>query len=60
MVKIPSIPHFKGLDMRNLQYEMKICQKSCKDSLCMVQIFMDQMLADVCDFTVYWTLIVDW
>ena len=23
-----SIPHFKGLGMRNLQYEMRICQKS--------------------------------
>ena len=24
----PSILHFKGLGMRNLQYEMSICQKS--------------------------------
>ena len=23
----PSIHHFKGLDMRNLQYEMRICLK---------------------------------
>ena len=28
MLQIPSIPHFKGLDMRNLQYEIRICQKS--------------------------------
>ena len=25
---MPSIPHFKGLVMRNLQYELKICQIS--------------------------------
>ena len=24
----PSIPHFKGLGMRNLQYESRICQKN--------------------------------
>ena len=24
----PSIPHFKGFGMRNLQYEIRICQKS--------------------------------
>ena len=24
----PGILHFKGLGMRNLQYEMRICQKS--------------------------------
>ena len=28
MVQTPSIPYFKGLDMRNLQYEIRICQKS--------------------------------
>jgi hypothetical protein len=27
MVQTPSIPYFKGLDMRNLQYEIRICQK---------------------------------
>ena len=28
IVWAPSILHFKGLGMRNLQYEMRICQKS--------------------------------
>ena len=28
MIQAPSIPHFKGLGMRNLQYEMRICQKN--------------------------------
>ena len=28
IVLAPSIRHFKGLGMRNLQYEMRICQKS--------------------------------
>ena len=28
MIQSPSIPHFKGLGMRNLQYEMIICQKT--------------------------------
>ena len=28
IVWAPSIPHFKDLGMRNLQYEMRICQKS--------------------------------
>ena len=27
IVLAPSIPHFKGLDMRNLQYEIRVCQK---------------------------------
>ena len=27
MVHIPNIPPFKGLDTRNLQYEIRICQK---------------------------------
>ena len=27
-VPAPSIPHFKGLGIRNLQYESRICQKS--------------------------------
>ena len=27
MVQAPSIPHFKGLGMRNLQYEISIYQK---------------------------------
>ena len=27
IVRSPSIPHFKGLDMRNLQYEIRVCQK---------------------------------
>ena len=48
IVQAPTIPHFKGLGMRNLPYEMRICQKiiiiSLKDSLCMVFIFIDQML----------------
>jgi hypothetical protein len=25
----PSIPHFKDLDMRNLQYEIRMFQKNC-------------------------------
>ena len=28
IVQAPSIPHFKGLNMRNLQYEIKISQKT--------------------------------
>ena len=28
IVWAPSILHFKGLGMRNLQYEMRICKKS--------------------------------
>ena len=28
IVQAPTIPHFKGLGMRNLQYEIRICQKS--------------------------------
>ena len=28
IAKTPTIPHLKGLGMRNLQYEMRICQKS--------------------------------
>ena len=27
IVQVPTIPHFKGLSMRNLQYEIRICQK---------------------------------
>ena len=27
VVQAPTIPHFKGLGMRNLQYEIRICQK---------------------------------
>ena len=27
IVQAPTIPHFKGLVMRNLQYEIRICQK---------------------------------
>ena len=47
IVWAPSVLHFKGLGIRNLQYEMSICQKShnkVTDSLCMVQIFIDQTL----------------
>ena len=50
IVWAPSIVHSKGLGMRNLQYEMRICQKSydkVTDSLCMFQIFMDQKLSDI-------------
>ena len=28
IVKVPRIYHFKGFDMRNLQYEVRIYQKS--------------------------------
>ena len=28
IVLAPSIPHFKGLGMRNLQYEIRICPKT--------------------------------
>ena len=49
IVPAPSIPHFKGLDMRNLQYEIRICQKSHNKVtktvyVLMVLIFMDQTL----------------
>ena len=27
MVQAPTIPHFEGLGMMNLQYEIRICQK---------------------------------
>jgi hypothetical protein len=27
IVRAPSIPHIEGLGMRNLQYELRICQK---------------------------------
>ena len=27
IVQAPTIPHFKGLSLRNLQYEIKICPK---------------------------------
>ena len=27
VVQAPTIPHFKGLDMRNLQYEIRVCPK---------------------------------
>ena len=27
IVQAPTIPHFKGLGMRNLQYEIKFCKK---------------------------------
>ena len=50
---------FKGLVKRNLQYEMRICQKIYnKVSLCMVRIFMDQTLVWLSTvwyvFTVLW------
>ena len=50
----PHILHFKGLGMRNLQYEMRICQKSHNKitkpvfSLCMDRIFMNQTLGLYC------------
>ena len=48
MVQIPSIPHFKGLDMRNLQYEIRICQKGhnkvTKTVLSLLRFFMRQTL----------------
>ena len=50
IVWAPSILHFKGVGMRNLQYEMRICQKilnKVTESLCMVRIFMDQTLCTV-------------
>ena len=45
-----SIPRFKGLGMRNLQYWIRICQKSCNTVtnhnyiLCVVRISMKQTL----------------
>ena len=48
MVQIPSIPHLKGLDMRNLQYEIRICQKGhnkvTKTVLSLLRFFMRQTL----------------
>jgi hypothetical protein len=50
IVLAPSIPHFKGLGMRNLQHEIRICQKSHNTAtnqnyiLCAVLIFMNQTL----------------
>ena len=44
------IPHFKGLGMKNLQYEIKICQKNYNKvtmtvyTLCVVRILMKQTL----------------
>ena len=44
------IPHFKGLGMKNLQYEIKICQKSYNKvtmtvyTSCVVRILMKQTL----------------
>ena len=37
IAQAPSIPHFKGLDMRNLQYEIRICQKPIIKSQCQCQ-----------------------
>ena len=48
MVQIPSISHFKGLDMRNLQYEIRTCQKGHnkvkKTVLSLLRFFMRQTL----------------
>ena len=52
MVQIASIPHFKGLEMRNLQYEIRICQKGhnkvIKAVLSLLQFFMRQTLVATC------------
>ena len=44
MVHIPSIPHCKGLDMTNLQYEIRFCQKGhnkvTKTVLSLLRFFM--------------------
>jgi hypothetical protein len=42
IVWAPRIPHFKGLGMRNLQYEVRICQKS-HDKVTKT-VFVDQTL----------------
>ena len=53
IVLAPSIPRFKGLGMRNLQYQIRICEKSHNtvtnhnNILCMVRIFMNQTLAPI-------------
>ena len=51
MVQTPSIPYFKGLDMRNLQYEIRICQKSHNEFTMtvyvMVRFLMKQILLKI-------------
>ena len=48
-----SIPHFKGLGMRNLQYQIRSCQNSHNSVtnhnyiLCVVQILMKQTLFNI-------------
>ena len=37
IVQAPSIPHFKGLGMRNLEYEIRICKKLILKSQCQCQ-----------------------
>ena len=53
MVQTPNIPYFKGLDMRNLQYEIRICQKShnkvTMTVYIMVQFFMNKTLQTLCN-----------
>ena len=50
IVLAPSLPCFKGLGMKNLQYQIRICQKSHNTGTnhnytsCVVQIFMKQTL----------------
>ena len=36
-IQSPSIPHFKGVDMRNLKYEIGICQNPIINSQCQCQ-----------------------
>ena len=36
-IQSPSIPHFKGVDMRNLKYETEICQNPIINSQCQCQ-----------------------
>ena len=48
MVQTPCIPYFKGFDMGNLQYEIRICQKSYNKVTMtvyvMVRFFMNKTL----------------
>ena len=41
IVRAPRILHFKGLGMRNLQYEMRICQKSNNKVTKTVYVYFD-------------------
>ena len=54
IVQAPTIPHFKGLSMRNLQYEIGICQKqhtkvAMSTYANVVTVFLKQSLFNQCN-----------